>query len=64
MPAAALRVPGYGRVPSLRDDEYGGDVGGDVTARAVGVRRLYSGIVGWLCWRVAERRHFSVTPYA
>ena len=35
-----------------------------VTARAVGVRRLYSGIVGWLCWRVAERRHFSVTPYA
>ena len=36
----------------------------DVTARAVRVRRLYSGIVGWLCWRVAERRHFSVTPYA
>ena len=35
-----------------------------VTARAVGVRRLYSGIVGWLCRRVAERRYFSVTPYA
>ena len=41
---AALRVPGYGRVPSLRDDEYGGDVGGDVTARAVGQRLWSSGV--------------------
>ena len=40
----ALRVPGYDRVPSLRDDEYGGDVGGDVTARAVGQRLWSSGV--------------------
>ena len=31
-------------MPSLRDDEYGGDVGGDVTARAVGLRLWSSGV--------------------